>query len=254
MNFRLHFSTSFPFHPSSAIHQPVHCTGSTLVVSSFPSQPSFNNPSTCILFSLYPGRLFLSIQTILHQSINLYTVHCTVSTLAVSSFASQPSFSNPLTCKVYTLALSSFPFQPSLTIHQPVHCTVSTLAVSSFPSQPSFNNPSTCILNSLYPGRLFLSFPTILHQSINLYTVQSPPWPSPSFHPNHPSAIHQPLHCTVYTLAVSLLSSTCTVHSRLFLSIPTISLAIHSSRLFISIPNISSPIRQLIQSPPWSIL
>ena len=103
MNFRLHFSTSFPFQPSSAIHQPVHCTVSTLVVSSFPSQPSFNNPSTCTLFSLYPGRLFLSIPTILEQSINLYTVQCTASTLAVSSFPSQPSLNNPSTYTLYSL-------------------------------------------------------------------------------------------------------------------------------------------------------
>ena len=133
---------------------------------------------------------------------------------------------------------TSFPFQPSSAIHQPVHCTVSTLVVSSFPSQPSFNNPSTCTLFSLYPGRLFLSIPTILHQSINLYTVQPLPWPSLPFHPNHPSTIHQPIQCTVSILAVSLLSSnpsTCTVPSRLFLSIPTISLAIHSCRFFLSI-------------------
>ena len=152
----------------------------------------FSNPSTCTLYSRYPGRLLLSIPAILQQSINLYTVQ--------------------------SLPWPSLPFHPNhpSTIHQPIHCTAFTLAVSSFPSQPSLNNPSTC----------------------TLYSVQPLPWPSLPFHPNHPSTIHQPIHCTVSILAVSLLScnpSNCTVPSRLFLSIPTISLAIHSCRLFISI-------------------
>ena len=83
-----------------------------------------------------------------------------------------------------------------------------------------------------------------------MYTVQSLPWPSLPFLPNQPSAIYKTLQCTVSTLAVSLLfsnTSTCTVPSRLFLSIPTISLAIHSSRLFISIQTISSEIHQPVQ-------